>query len=47
MKHPGRVEDYLEHITEAIARAASYLQPLKDLTELQQNPQVQDAICPS
>jgi hypothetical protein len=24
MKHPGRVEDYLEHITEAIARAASY-----------------------
>jgi uncharacterized protein with HEPN domain len=44
MKHPGRVEDYLEHITEAIARAASYLQPLKDPTELQQNPQVQDAI---
>jgi hypothetical protein len=28
MKHPGRVEDYLEHISEAIARAASYLQPL-------------------
>jgi uncharacterized protein with HEPN domain len=44
MKHPGRVEDYLEHIAEAITRAARYLQPLKDLTELQQNPQVQDAI---
>jgi len=25
MKHPERVEDYLEHITEAIARAAGYL----------------------
>jgi uncharacterized protein with HEPN domain len=34
----------LEHIAEAITRAVSYLQPLKDLTELQQNPQVQDAI---
>jgi uncharacterized protein with HEPN domain len=44
MKHPDRVEDYLEHIAEAIARATNYLQPLKDLTALQQNQQVQDAV---
>jgi uncharacterized protein with HEPN domain len=44
MKHPDRVEDYLEHIAEAIARATSYLQPLNDLTALQQNQQAQDAV---
>jgi len=27
MKHPERVEDYLEHIAEAIDRATGYLQP--------------------
>jgi uncharacterized protein with HEPN domain len=36
MKHPERVEDYLEHIAEAIERATNYLQPLKDLTALEQ-----------
>jgi uncharacterized protein with HEPN domain len=44
MKHPDRVEDYLEHIAEAIERATSYLKPLQDLVELQQNQMVQDAV---
>ena len=44
MKHPGRVEDYLEHITEAIERATGYLQPVPDLAAFKKNPQVQDAV---
>ena len=44
MKHPERLEDYLEHIAEAIERAISYLQPLPDLEALQKNQQVQDAV---
>ena len=44
MKHPERVEDYLEHIIEAIERAAGYLHPLKELQALQQNHQIQDAV---
>ena len=44
MKHPERVEDYLEHIVEAIERTAGYLQPLKNPHALQQNQQVQDAV---
>jgi len=44
MKHPERVEDYLEHISGAIDRATSYLEPLQTLEALQRNQQVQDAI---
>jgi uncharacterized protein with HEPN domain len=44
MKHPERVEDYLEHIAEAIDRAMAYLQPLPDLAAFQKNRQVQDAV---
>lgn len=44
MKRPERVEDYLEHIAEAIERAAGYLHPLSDLTAFVQNQQVQDAV---
>jgi uncharacterized protein with HEPN domain len=44
MKHPERVEDYLEHIAEAIERATGYLQPLPDLEAFQNNLQVQDAV---
>jgi uncharacterized protein with HEPN domain len=44
MKHPERVEDYLEHIAEAIERATSYLRPLPDVKAFQDNPQVQDAV---
>jgi uncharacterized protein with HEPN domain len=44
MRHPERVEDYLEHIAEAIRRATSYLQPLQSLEAFQRNQQVQDAV---
>jgi uncharacterized protein with HEPN domain len=44
MRHPERVEDYLEHIAAAIERATRYLQPLHDLEEFQNNQQVQDAV---
>jgi uncharacterized protein with HEPN domain len=43
-KHPERVEDYLQHIAEAIERATSYLQPLRSLQAFQRNQQAQDAI---
>jgi len=44
MKHPARVEDYLEHISEAIDRATSYLRAVPDLQAFHQNLQVQDAV---
>ena len=44
MKHPERVEDYLGHIAEAIARATSYVQPLQGIEAFRQNPLVQDGI---
>jgi uncharacterized protein with HEPN domain len=44
MKHPERIEDYLEHILEAIARAASYLEPLPSREAFERNPQAQDAV---
>jgi uncharacterized protein with HEPN domain len=44
MKHPERVEDYLEHIAEAVERARSYVQPLPDLHAFRQNLLVQDAV---
>jgi hypothetical protein len=37
MKHPEPVEEYLEHIVEAIDRATSYLQPVPDLDAFQEN----------
>ena len=44
MKHPERLQDYLEHIAEAIERATGYLKPLQDLEALQKNQQIQDAV---
>jgi uncharacterized protein with HEPN domain len=44
MKRPERVEDYLEHIAEAIDRATSYLQPIQDIEAFKKNPQAQDAV---
>ena len=44
MKHPERVEDYLEHIAEAIDRATLYLAPLGTLDALLQDKKTQDAI---
>jgi hypothetical protein len=37
MKHPERIEDYLEHIAEAIARATDYLQHTGDLAAFQRD----------
>lgn len=31
MKHPERVEDYLGHIAEAIARSTSYVEQLQGI----------------
>lgn len=44
MKHPERVEDFLEHIVEAIDRATAHLQPIPDSAALERNPLVQDAV---
>ncbi len=44
MKHLERVEDYLEHIVEAIEWVTAYLRPVPDLAAFQENRQVQDAI---
>jgi len=45
MNRPERVEDYLAHIAEAIARATSCcVAPLPDLRAFEQNPQVEDAV---
>ena len=42
--HPERVEDYLGHIIEAIARASSYIRPIPNIEAFEQNQQVQDAV---
>ena len=44
MKHPERIEDYLEHIAEAIARATDYLQHTGDLAAFQRDHRTQDAV---
>jgi uncharacterized protein with HEPN domain len=44
MKHPERVQDYLEHVSEAIERATGYLRSVPDLEAFKKNQQVQDAI---
>jgi hypothetical protein len=35
MRHPERVEDYLEHIAAAIERAAGYLEPVPNVEAFQ------------
>ncbi len=44
MKHPDRIQEYLEHIAEAIVRATAYLQPLPDLEAFRKDLQAQDAV---
>lgn len=44
MTHPERVEDYLEHIADAIERATRYVGNLENLQALEQDQQAQDAI---
>jgi uncharacterized protein with HEPN domain len=42
--HPDRVEDYLEHIVQAVRRATRYIQHLDSPAALRQNEQTQDAV---
>jgi uncharacterized protein with HEPN domain len=44
MKHPERVEDYLEHMAEAIMRATRYIEPLQGIEAFRQNQLVQDGV---
>ncbi len=44
MTHPERVEDYLEHIAQAIARATGYLQHTENLAAFEEAPLYQDAV---
>ena len=44
MSHPERVEDYLEHIADAIERAIRYTGSLGSLAALEQDELAQDAI---
>ncbi len=44
MTHPERIEDYLEHIAQAIARATGYLQNTENLAAFQEAPLYQDAV---
>ena len=44
MKHPERLEDYLQHIAEAIERAREYLRPFDTFDAFRQQRRDQDAI---
>jgi|HubBroStandDraft_1064217.scaffolds.fasta_scaffold402374_2 uncharacterized protein with HEPN domain len=44
MKHPERVEDYLEHIALAIERAMAYVEQFDSVEALHRNQQAQDAV---
>lgn len=44
MSHAERVEDYLEHIAEAIERAIRYLGDLQSVQALEQDAKTQDAV---
>ena len=44
MTQPERVEDYLEHIVQAIERAIRYVQNMDGAAALHQSDQIQDAV---
>ena len=44
MKHPERVEDYLEHIAQVIQRATEYTERLVSVSAFQQSQRDQDAV---
>jgi uncharacterized protein with HEPN domain len=44
MRHPERVEDYLEHIAQAIQQATEYLEQFDSLSAFEQNQLEQDAV---
>ena len=44
MKHPERVEDYLEHIAEAIDNATAYIRELDNVAALERDHKTQAAV---
>jgi len=44
VKHPERVEDYLEHIAEAIDHIASYLEDITEYIDFEGDPRTRDAV---
>ena len=44
MKHPERVEDYLEHIIDAIEHATGHIQELDNVTALSHDHKTQAAV---
>src|SRR5271165_1264279 len=44
VRHSERLEDYLSHIAEAIARATTYLQPFDNIGAFQKDLQTHDAV---
>ena len=44
MKHPERVEDYLEHIAKAIERATEYIERLGGVSAFRLSQRDQDAV---
>jgi uncharacterized protein with HEPN domain len=44
MMHPECVEDYLEHIADAMERAVRYVGNLESLQALEEDQQTQDAV---
>jgi len=44
MKHALRIEDYLQHIAEAIDHIASYVQEVDDAAALERDHKIRDAI---
>jgi uncharacterized protein with HEPN domain len=44
MRRPDRVEDYLEHMADAITRATHYLQDIDNFADFQQDQRSQDAV---
>jgi uncharacterized protein with HEPN domain len=44
MKHPERIEDYLEHIAEASVRATEYIQHLDSAAALERDHKTQAAV---
>jgi uncharacterized protein with HEPN domain len=44
MRHPERVEDYLEHIAQAIQRATEYVERVGTVSAFRQNQRDQDAV---
>jgi len=44
MKHPERIEDYLEHIAEAIDRITTYIQEIGNAASLEHDHKTQAAV---